>query len=169
MMLVDRTRDSKAISWLNRVSYCYLHWSLKTIIQATNMLAITLVITLGLSGQAALSFRERHATASSTDGATMVHGNYFDLHKYGIRMSDSSKGTVISANHFRACNQAYIHLASASHIEVTSNSFRVMRTKHFTPVGSGAPRNITIANNINFNPFHQNLTPFLTGKTLEVN
>lgn len=192
MMLVDRTRGSKAISWLNRVSYNYLHWSVRNalIMESSdswierNYISHTAGVvennhsgneyagnhidhSLGLSGQTALSFRERNATANSRDGATMVHGNYFDIHEYGIRMSDASKGTVISTNHFRACNRAYIHLANANHIAVTSNSFRVMRARHFTPIQSGAPRNITIANNINFNPFRQNLTPFLTGNTME--
>ncbi len=191
MMLADRTPGSKAVSWLNRLSYCYLHWALRKglIMESSdswierNYISHTAGVaendhsgneyagnhidnTRGLGDETGLSFVERNPAAISTDGTSMIHGNYFDIHKTGVQLANQSKGTVITANHFRACKRTYIDLNSAEHISVTANSFRKNPSARFKPIIARAPKHITISSNSNFNRFDRRLKPFLWGNTL---
>ena len=193
MMLTDRTKGSKAVSWLNKVSYCYLHWAVRNalVMESSdswierNYISHTagavendhsgneyagnhIDNSLLLGDETALSFVERNPASGSTNGSTMVHGNYFDIHECGVRLGNASTGTVISANHFRACRKTYIDLANAMHISVTANCFRKFHLTRFSPVIGENPRHVTIANNINFNPFEQKLSQFLSGNTLDI-
>lgn len=193
MMLRDRSPGTKAISWLNRISYCNLHWATrkglvmessdswieKNYISHTAGVAENahsgneyegnhIDLSRGLGDQAGLSFVERNPVAKGAKAATMIVGNYFDIHKIGIQFSKTSKGTVITGNHFRDCTQTYIHLVDAKHISVTANSFRKSSKRRFSPILSNDAKKITIASNVNFNRFQAKLKPFLHGNTFNI-